>query len=331
VAREAERRSDSKLAGGAAGAGEAGAREARGVSARSGRARIGAVELAYDVLGEGGLPLVLVMGIGAQRVFWDDGLCARLVAAGFQVARFDHRDIGESTRLDAPVPRPGPMLARRMLGARVDAPYTLSDMAADVAGLIEALGWSSAHVVGASLGGMVGQHLAIEHPRRVRSLVSIMSSPGGRRYLPEPRALRALFAPVPRTAEQAGRHVERLFTTIGSPAWPVDGARLRAIGEAAHARGLSPRGFLRHFAAVLASGDRAPRLRSVRVPTLVIHGSRDPMFPLRAGRAMARMMPEATWLPIAGMGHDLPSPLWPTLVAAITRHAERAESHATVS
>jgi pimeloyl-ACP methyl ester carboxylesterase len=217
-----------------------------------------------------------------------------------------------------------------MLGARVDAPYTLSDMAADVAGLIEALGWPSAHVAGVSLGGMVGQHLAIEHPHRVRSLTSIMSTPGARRYLPEPRALRALFAPAPKTAEEAGRHVARLFTTIGSPAWPADGARLRQIGELAHARGLSPRGFLRHFAAALASGDRTPALRGVRVPTLVIHGSRDPMFPLRAGRDLARMMPDATWLPIAGMGHDLPSPLWPTLVAAIARHAERADSRATV-
>jgi pimeloyl-ACP methyl ester carboxylesterase len=297
---------------------------------RSGRARVGAVELAYDVLGDGGRPLVLVMGIGAQRVFWDDALCARFAAAGFQIARFDHRDIGESTRLDAPVPRPGPALARRMIGARIDAPYTLSDMAADVAGLIEALGWSSAHVVGASLGGMIGQHLAIEHPGRVRSLTSIMSTPGGRRYLPEPRALRALFAPAPRSAEEAGLHAERLFTAIGSTAWTVDGERLRAAGQAAYARGLSPRGFLRHFAAALASGDRAARLRAVRVPTLVIHGSRDPMFPLRAGRAMARAMPEATWLPIAGMGHDLPTPLWPTLVAAIARHAERADSRARV-
>lgn len=298
--------------------------------ARTGRTRVGAVEIAYDVFGERGRPLVLVMGIGAQRVFWDAELCAQLVAAGFQVARFDHRDIGESTRLDARVPHPGQTLVRRMLGARIDAPYTLSDMAADVAGLIEALGWPSAHVAGVSLGGMVGQHLAIEHPRRVRSLTSIMSTPGARRYLPEPRALRALFAPAPKTAEEAGRHVERLFATIGSPAWPADGARLRRVGELAHERGLSPRGFLRHFAAVLASGDRAPKLRGVRVPTLVIHGSRDPMFPLRAGRDLARMMPDATWLPIAGMGHDLPSPLWPTIVAAIARHAERADSRATV-
>ena len=292
------------------------------------RVAVGAVELAYDRFGDParGRPLVLIMGIGAQRVMWDDALCEQLVARGFCVVRFDHRDVGESTRLAARAPDPRRALVRRMLGARIEAPYTLSDMAGDVAGLIGALGFGSAHVVGASLGGMVGQHLAIEHPDRVRSLVSIMSSPGARRYLPEPRALRALFAPTPRSAEEAGRHVERLFRAIGSTAWPVDGERLRRLGERAFERGLSPQGFLRHFAAVLASGDRRARLRDVHVPTLVIHGSRDPMFPLRAGRDLVRGMPDATWLPIAGMGHDLPSPLWPTLVAAIAHHAERAEA-----
>jgi len=199
-----------------------------------------------------------------------------------------------------------------------------------VAGLIDTLGFGAAHIVGASLGGMVGQHLAIEHPARVRSLVSIMSTPGGRRYMPAPRALRALFMPMPRSREEAGRHLEQMFATIGSPAWPFDGARLRALGERVHDRGMSPRGFLRHFAAVLATADRRPRLREAHVPTLVIHGSRDPMFPLRAGRDLARMMPDATWLPIAGMGHDMPPPLWPVLVAAIARHAERAERRARV-
>ena len=292
------------------------------------RASIGAIELAYDLFGdpERGRPLVLIMGIGAQRIMWDDAFCDQLVARGFCVVRFDHRDVGESTRLDAPVPDPRGVLLRRMVGARITAPYTLSDMAGDTAGLIDALGFGAAHVVGASLGGMVGQHLAIEHPARVRSLVSIMSSPGARRYLPAPRALGALFRPVPRSAEQAGQQAEKLFRTIGSTAWPIDGARLRALGARAFERGLSPRGFLRHFAAVMASGDRRDRLRGVHVPTLVIHGSRDPMFPVRAGRDLAGLMPDATWLPIAGMGHDLPPPLWPTLVAAITRHAERADA-----
>jgi pimeloyl-ACP methyl ester carboxylesterase len=298
------------------------------IQVQTSRVRVGAVELAYDLFGDPvrGRPLVLIMGIGSQRVMWDDAFCEQLVARGFRVVRFDHRDIGESTRVDAPPPDPRRVLLRRMIGARIDAPYTLSDMAGDVAGLIDALGFGAAHVVGASLGGMVGQHLAIEHPARVRSLVSIMSSPGARRYLPEPRALRALFRPVPRTAEQAGQHFEKLFRTIGSTAWPLDVERLRSIGERVFQRGLSPQGFLRHFAATLASGDRRARLRDVHVPTLVIHGSRDPMFPIRAGRDLAALMPDATWLPIAGMGHDLPSPLWPTLVAAIVHHADRADA-----
>jgi len=293
---------------------------------QSGRAHVGEVELAYDLFGARGMPLVLIMGIGAQRIFWDDALCELFVDAGFRVVRFDHRDIGESSRVDAPVPDPRKALLARMVGAPVEAPYTLSNMAGDVAGLIEALGFGSAHVVGVSLGGMVAQHVAIEHPDRVRSMTSIMSSPGGRRYLPKPSALKALFAPAPKNAMDAGLHAERVFTILGSTAWPVDSARLREIGALAYARGMSPRGFLRHFAAVLASGDRKAKLREVTVPTLVIHGSSDPMFPLRAGRDMARMIPHATWLPIAGMGHDLPRGLWPTLVAAIARHAERAES-----
>lgn len=299
------------------------------MAVQSGRATVGELELAYDTFGAGGRPLVLIMGIGAQRIFWDDALCEQFVDAGFHVVRFDHRDIGESTRLDAPVPHPGRALVRRFLGASVEAPYTLSDMASDVAGLLRELGIDRAHVVGASLGGMVGQHLAIEHPARVHSLTSIMSTPGGRRYLPKPYGLRALFMPAPKTAEEAGIAVERLFTTIGGTAWPVDGPRLRAIGEAAHHRGPSPRGYLRHFAAVMATPDRRARLREARVPTLVIHGTRDPLFPLRAARDMVKMMPDATLLPITGMGHDLPPPLWPTLVSAIARHAGRAEANAT--
>ncbi|HET9622530.1 MAG TPA: alpha/beta hydrolase [Kofleriaceae bacterium] len=295
------------------------------------RARVGDVELAFERFGDParGRPLVLIMGIGSQRVMWDDNFCDQLVARGFCVVRFDHRDIGESSRIDAPVPRPAPLLVRRTLGLAVRAPYTLSDMASDVAGLIAAAGFDRAHVVGVSLGGMVAQHLAIEHPDRVRSMVSIMSTPGARRYLPRPRAMLALFRKPPKTADEAGRQIEQTFRVIGSTAWPVDGDRLRALGARAFERGLSPRGFLRHFAAVLASGDRRRQLREVHVPSLIIHGSSDPMFPIRAGRDLARLMPDATWLPIAGMGHDLPRPLWPTLVAAIARHAERADARAS--
>lgn len=303
---------------------------------RTGRAKVGTytardgstrdVELAYDVFGTSGVPLILIMGIGAQRCFWDDELCEQFVTAGFQVVRFDHRDVGESTKLDAHVPPPMSTLVRGMFKLPVAAPYSLSDMAHDVIHLMDALGIDRAHLFGISMGGMIGQHLALEHGERVRSLTTVMTTPGARRYMPEPHALRALFTPAPKTKTEAGEHVAKLFAVIGSKAWPHDADRLRAIGELAHTRGVNPRGFLRHFAAVFKSGDRRPSLPNVKVPTLVIHGSRDPMFPLRAGKRIAELIPGATWLPIAGMGHDLPAPLWPTLVSAVTRHAERADS-----
>ena len=283
------------------------------------------IELAYDIFGDRGRPLLLHMGIGAQRIFWDDAFCEQLVAAGLQVIRFDARDVGQSTHLDARVPPPMPALLKGLAYLQVDAPYNLSDMARDVAGLIDALGLDRPHLVGASLGGMVTQHVGIEHGDRVASLTAIMTSPGGRRFMPKPHALGALFAPAPKSPEEAGLHAETLFTKIGSTAWPVDGARLRVLGAEAYSRGSNPRGFLRQFAAVMASGSRRDRLPTVRVPTLVIHGSQDPMFPLRAGRTLANLVQDGTWLPITGMGHDLPPPLWPTLVAAIARHAERAD------
>ncbi len=294
------------------------------------RARDGSerpIELAFDMFGERGEPLVLIMGIGAQRMFWDDDFCGLLVAAGFRVVRIDNRDVGHSTHLDAAAPAPYGQLVRRMTGLAVNAPYTLSDMARDVVGLVDALELGPIHVVGASLGGMVAQHLAIEHPRHLRTMTSIMSSPGARRYIPEPRAMGALLGKPPKTLEEAGASIERVFMTIGDNVWGVDRSRLRAHGEEAFRRGLNPRGFLRQFSAVLASGDRRAQLPSVRAPTLVIHGSRDPLFALAAGRETAALIPGATFLPIAGMAHYLPTPLWPTLTSAIARHARRASEN----
>ena len=288
------------------------------------------IELAYDVFGDRGMPLVLVMGIGAQRVFWSDALIQQFVAAGFQVVRFDHRDIGQSTRLDAPTPRPVPLLARTIVGLPVTAPYSLSDMANDVVGLLDHLGWKSAHLVGTSLGGMVVQHTALEHPDRVRSITTIMTTPGGRRYMPKPKAFRALFAKPPNNAEEAGDHVAKMFGVIGSTAWPIDVARLTRVGRIAFERGMNPRGFLRQFAGVLMSGDRRVKLRDVETPTLVIHGTSDPMFPLSAGKKIATSVQHGTWLPIQGMGHDLPTEMWPTFVRAIAKHAKSADAHATV-
>jgi pimeloyl-ACP methyl ester carboxylesterase len=305
--------------------------------ARSGRVQVNTyrtkagtdapIELAYDRFGAGGTPLVLVMGLGAQRIFWDDAMCELFVSAGFDVVRFDNRDVGESTKLDSWTPKPFASLARRYAGMRIAAPYDLSDMARDVVGLFDKLGWRSAHVVGASLGGMIAQHLAIEHPARTRSITAIMTSPGVR-HLPVPAALGALFRPAPKSAEEAGKHIVATFDVIGSKVWPMDPARLQAIGEAAYARGMNPRGFLRQFAATLKSGNRRAGLIGTQVPALVVHGTQDPLFPLPVGRTLARLAPNSTWLPIAGMGHDMPPLLWPTLVRAIARHAERADARA---
>jgi pimeloyl-ACP methyl ester carboxylesterase len=299
---------------------------------RTGRASVGDVELAYDLFGSSGNPLVLVMGIGAQRIFWNEELCAQFVRAGFHVCRFDNRDVGESTKLnDAPVPNAGCVMATRFFTGRPPrVPYTLADMATDTARLISALGWSRAHVVGVSMGGMIAQQVAVDHPDRLLSMTSIMSANGSRRYLPEPRALKALFAPRPKTATEAGVQLAAMFEILGGGVFPRTPGTLERVGELGFERGMNPRGFLRHYAAIMGAPDRRPGLRVSSVPTLIIHGTRDPLFPTRAGRDLARMMPDATWLPLAGMGHDMPEALWPTIVAAVARHAARAESRASV-
>jgi pimeloyl-ACP methyl ester carboxylesterase len=297
------------------------------------RAKVGSVELEYEVRGEG-VPLVLVMGIGAQMIFWDDEMVDRFVAQGFRVLRFDHRDIGLSTRLDhLPVPRPGRVLARSLLGLPVPAPYTLSDMASDVVGLMDVVGFDRAHVVGVSMGGMIAQHLAIEHPRRVQTMTSIMSTPGMRpiwpSLQPRPSALRALFAPRPRSADEAAAQVVTMFKLIGGVRGVIDDAdasRLQEVGRKAYERGQSPRGFLRHFAAIAASGDRTARLRGVRTPSLVIHGAHDPLIRVAAGRATARAIPGARYLEIPDMAHFLPKSKWDQITRAIADHSRAALS-----
>lgn len=286
----------------------------------SGRARCGDVDLAYDLMGSGPKRLLLIMGIGSQRIFWDDRLLARLADDGFTVARFDHRDVGESTRLDhLPAPRPPRTMARALLGLDVSAPYTLSDMASDSVRLLDHLGWDRANVAGVSMGGMIAQHLAIEHPARVASLTSIMSTTGARRYAiqTKPAALRALLSKPPRTAAESGDYTVRLFKAIGGPRFASDEDHLRRMGELAFERKPSPRGFCRHFAALCASGDRTARLAKVQAPTLVFHGSDDPLIRASAGRATARAIPGATLQVIDGMGHHLPPGVWDTLVPAL--------------
>ncbi|MFW6051653.1 MAG: alpha/beta fold hydrolase [Myxococcota bacterium] len=287
-------------------------------------ARANGIEIAYECAGEGE-PVVLIMGIGAQLVHWPDGFLSLLHERGYRTIRFDNRDVGCSTRFThARVPNVRKLVARWALGLPVPAPYTLSDMAGDVAGLMDHLGLEDAHVLGVSMGGMIAQTFAIEHPSRVRTLTSIMSTTGERLHaVPKPHALRALLLSAPRSREESIDRAVAFFRTVGSPDFPFDEADLRERAGRAYDRGIDPRGFLRHMAAILASGSRKRRLRSVRAPTLVLHGAEDPLVRPPGGRSTARAIPGAKLQLIPGMGHDLPHGVWPILVAAFDDHARR--------
>lgn len=291
------------------------------------RARANGIELEYESFGRAGdPPLLLVMGLGAQMILWHDEFCGALAERGFHVTRFDNRDVGRSTWLDAAgMPDVLGALAAAGAGQPIDAPYRLSDMAGDAVALLDTLGAGSAHVVGASMGGMIAQTLAIEHPARVRTLTSIMSTTGHPGLPPaRPEAMALLMTPMPaERAAQIERSVEA-SRVIGSPAYPSDPAELRALAERAYDRGVNPPGFARQLVAILASGSRRAALAGVRVPTLVIHGDADPLVPVEAGRDTAAAVPGARLLELPGMGHDLPRALWPAVVDAIVEHAGKA-------
>lgn len=288
------------------------------------RTRVGEVELAHDAFGDpADPPVMMVMGIGAQLVAWPEGFCERLAANGLFVVRFDNRDAGNSSRLTE---LGTPSVTKAWSGELADPPYLLSDMAADVAGLIEALGHETAHVVGASLGGFVAQTLAIERPERVRSLTSIMSSTGkGSVGYPTQEALEVLMRPP--AADRDG-YVEGLVAArrvLGSPGFAFDDAWVRGMAAAAFDRGLNPEGTQRQLVASICSGDRTRRLAGVRVPTMVLHGTDDPLIHVSGGRATAEAIPGASLVEIAGWGHDLPPGLWDRIAGEIAVHVRAAE------
>jgi len=293
------------------------------------RASSNGIELEYDTFGRtSDRPLLLVMGLGAQMILWDEAFCGLLAERGFHVIRFDNRDVGLSTKLDAAgMPNVFEAFANAAQGRQIAAPYTLSDMAGDAVGLLDALGLETTHVVGASMGGMIVQTLAIEHAKRLRSLTSIMSTTGNPALPgPEPAAMGALTTPAPTEREAAIEHGVKLWRVIGSPGFRFDEAWVRDRAARAFDRGVSPAGFARQLVAILASGNRKPALGAVRTPSLVIHGAADPLVPLAGGRDTAEAIPGAELLVLEGMGHDLPKPLWTTFVDAIAKHAERAET-----
>ncbi len=249
-------------------------------------ARSNGIELAYDCFGDPqAQPLVLIMGLGTQMIAWDEAFCEQLAARGFRVVRFDNRDIGLSTRMNAAgVPDIGALLAQALAGPLahgVSVPYTLADMADDTVGLLDALGFANAHVVGASMGGAIAQEIALRQPRRVRTLVSIMSTSGAPGLPPpRPEALQILLTPAP--VDRAGyvARQQQVMKILRAGSHPEEEALDAGRALRAFERGLNPPGYARQLAAIIASGSRRERLPSVRTPTLVIHGDADPLVPI---------------------------------------------------
>jgi pimeloyl-ACP methyl ester carboxylesterase len=281
------------------------------------------IELAYQEIGDpSGEPLLLIMGLATQMLAWDEEFCTMLAERGFRVVRFDNRDIGRSTKIDsAGVPSRADML----LGRRRSAAYLLPDLAADTTGLMDHLEIESAHLVGASMGGMIAQTVAIEHPERVRSLVSMMSSTGNRWLgIPAWKAFGTLFARPAAGREAAIEHTVRTFKTIGSPGYPMNEARIRELAAASYDRSHSRAGVARQLHAITASGDRTAALERLRLPAAVLHGDRDPLIRPGAGRATARAIRDSRLRIFEGMGHDLPRALWPDFAEEIAAIAARA-------
>ena len=294
-------------------------------------ARANGIDLCYEIFGNADAePMLLIMGLGAQMIHWDDDFCRQLAARGFRVIRFDNRDIGQSSKLTGGKRlSPVELFKLRFLKIPVAAPYRLHDMALDVIGLMDALGIQSAHLVGASMGGMIAQEVAISFPQRVRSLTSIMSTTGNPKIPPPTKeAAAVLMAPPPKTKEEYFERFAQTWKVLRVGSFPQDEALDRSRAERTFARGLNPAGVARQLRAILASGSRKPRLASVKAPTLVIHGTVDPLVRPEGGKDTAASIPGAKLLMIEGMGHALPIPMWPEIIGAIDKHAHAASAKA---
>jgi pimeloyl-ACP methyl ester carboxylesterase len=290
------------------------------------------ITLCYETFGDPSDPTaLLIMGLGTQMLGWHEDFCEDLARRGFHVVRFDHRDIGHSTHVRGRAPTIPQLLLRNKRAAV----YTLADMAEDTAGLLSKLELAPAHVIGASMGGMIAQMLAARYPQVVRSLVSIMSNTG--RFGSGQPALRIypLFlrrVPLGRHASAQERATfiaaaDRLFATIGSTGIERDPEDIRELAGRSYDRDHDPTGTGRQLAAIIASGDRTKELRRITAPTLVIHGTADPLVAHSGGKATARAIPGARFMSIRGMGHDLPRAAWPRLIDAIAEHAVQADGH----
>jgi pimeloyl-ACP methyl ester carboxylesterase len=286
------------------------------------------IQIEYETFGNSSdRPLLLIIGLGGQLIFWDDVLCRDLAGRGHYVIRFDNRDAGLSTKFDeAGVPDLVETFGKIMQGQKISTPYTLDDMADDTAGLLDALGIKRAHICGMSMGGMIAQTMAIRHPSRFLSLISIYSSTGNPELpQPKPEVIQLLVAAPPNEREGFVEHMVGLFKTIAGSGFPVDEEWTRKIIAEGYDRCFCPQGMARQLVAILTHGNRKPALASLKVPTLVIHGTADPLVPVEGGKDTAKAIPGAQLMLIEGMGHDLPhGGAWPRIVEAITAHTLKA-------
>jgi pimeloyl-ACP methyl ester carboxylesterase len=293
-------------------------------------APVNGIELWYETIGDpDDVPLLLVSGLGSQGITWADDFCRAFVREGFYVIRFDNRDVGLSTKIDSPDLDLMGELAKAFSGEPVAAPYRLSDMAADAVGLLDHLAIDSAHIVGASMGGMIVQTIAIEHPARVRTMTSIMSTTGERDVgHPTPEAGATLLRPRATSREE---YIESYVDTWRILAGPVHftDERFRTRAGIVYDRCYFPIGTARQLIGVIASGSRADQLRELRVPTLVIHGVIDPLVGISGGRRTAELVPGAEMVAFDDMGHDVPPGLFPQIVDAIVRHTSKVGSSAS--
>ncbi|MDO9562611.1 MAG: alpha/beta hydrolase [Bradyrhizobium sp.] len=295
------------------------------------RANANGIEIEYETFGSRKDPaLLLIMGLGAQLTLWPESLCEGLAGRGFFVVRYDNRDVGLSTDFERwGVPDLMGAFAKLMKGEKVETPYLLADMAADATGLLDALEIDRAHMVGASMGGMIAQEIAISFPQRVRSLTSIMSTTGNPRVPPPTREASAmLMAPPPTTKEEYLKRFAQTWKVLRVGSFPLDEAKDLERAERTFERGLNPNGVGRQLRAILASGSRKQRLHAVKAPTLVIHGTVDPLVRPEGGKDTAASIPGAKLLMIEGMGHAIPIPMWPQIIDAIDKHAHGAVAKA---
>ncbi|MGF6886560.1 pimeloyl-ACP methyl ester carboxylesterase [Nocardia sp. GAS34] len=282
------------------------------------------ITLTYQRFRADGSPLVLIAGLGQQLHEWPDDLCRILAERGFDVVRFDNRDVGTSTHLPFPPPAPPDLLRRRWHRDQ----YDVGDMATDTVGLLDALGFERAHLAGMSMGGMIAQTVAARHRGRVASLTSIISGPGGFRYgRPAWSTWRYLLGKPARSRDEHVDRAERIYRHIGSAGYPFDAAAVRATAGRVWDRDPRPApGSGRQLSAIMKSGNRTRELTRITTPTLVLHGDRDRMVHPSGGAATARAVPGARRHTLPGMGHDLPAELWPTLADLIHDHIRAAES-----